>query len=147
MFSWIMMERKVGVVLKSIVFFFFLCIFLFKITHNICNTTVSPDLSFNERTKTRGNNYKLHNRSFHYDLWMHFFSARIVNIWNTLPNAWFSPLHCHYSGAVLPLPSCHCRRSYIHFCCRFGNMRRNWMETTFCSNERNMLQEIWLRRI
>jgi len=29
---------------------------------------VSPDLSFNERANTRGNNYELHNQSFHYDL-------------------------------------------------------------------------------
>jgi len=32
---------------------------VFKITHNIYHTTVSPDLSFNERANTRGNNYKL----------------------------------------------------------------------------------------
>jgi len=28
----------------------------------------------------------LQNHSFHYDLRKHFFSARIVNIWNSLPN-------------------------------------------------------------
>ena len=33
---------------------------------------------------TRGNNYKLLNHSFHYGL--HYFSARIVNTWNSLPN-------------------------------------------------------------
>jgi len=32
---------------------------VFKITHNIHDTTVSPDLSFNVRANTRGNNYKL----------------------------------------------------------------------------------------
>jgi len=31
-------------------------------------------------------NYKLVNHSFHYDLRKHF-SARIVNIWNSLPNS------------------------------------------------------------
>jgi len=41
---------------------------VFKSTHNIYNTTVSPNLSYNERAKTRGNNYKLHYHSFHYDL-------------------------------------------------------------------------------
>ena len=46
---------------------------------------VSPDLSFYARASTRGNNYKLVNHSFHYDLRKHFF-ARIVNIWNSLPN-------------------------------------------------------------
>ena len=35
---------------------------------------------------TRGNNYKLQNHSFYYDLQKHFFPARIVNIGNSLPN-------------------------------------------------------------
>ena len=35
---------------------------------------------------TRGNKYKLSNHRFHYDLRKHCFSARIVNIWNSLPN-------------------------------------------------------------
>jgi len=35
----------------------------------------------------RGNNYKLLNHTFHYDLQKHFFTARIVNIWNSLPNS------------------------------------------------------------
>ena len=60
---------------------------VFKITHNIYDRTVSPDLSLNERAYTRGNHYKLQNHTFHYDLQKHFFSARIVNIWNSLPNS------------------------------------------------------------
>jgi len=55
---------------------------VFKITHNIYDTTVAPHLIFNERANTRGNHYKLQNHSFHYS-----FSARIVNIWNSLPNS------------------------------------------------------------
>jgi len=39
------------------------------------DTTVSPDLSLNERANTGGNNYKLQNFSFHYDLRKHFFCA------------------------------------------------------------------------
>jgi len=35
---------------------------------------------------TRGNKYKLLNNRFHYDLRKHYFSARIVNIWTSLPN-------------------------------------------------------------
>jgi len=38
---------------------------VFKITHNIYDTTVAPDLIFNERASTRGNHYKLQNHSFH----------------------------------------------------------------------------------
>jgi len=46
---------------------------VFKITHNIYDRTVSPDLSLNERANTRGNHYKLQNHTFHYDLRKHFF--------------------------------------------------------------------------
>jgi len=42
---------------------------VFKITHNTYDTTVPPEIPFNER---QGNNYKLHNHSFHYDLQKHF---------------------------------------------------------------------------
>jgi len=45
----------------------------FRITHNVYDTAVSPDLSFSERANTRGNNYKLQNHCFHYDLRKHFF--------------------------------------------------------------------------
>jgi len=46
---------------------------VFKITHNRYDTTVSPDLPFNERANTRSNHYKLQNYSFHCDLRKHFF--------------------------------------------------------------------------
>jgi len=58
---------------------------VFKITHNIYDTTVAPDLIFNERANTRDNHYKLQNHSLR--LTKAFFSARIVNIWNSLPNS------------------------------------------------------------
>jgi len=48
--------------------------------------TVSLYLPLNIKANTRGNNYKLLNHSFHYDLRKHYFSARIVNICNSLPN-------------------------------------------------------------
>jgi len=60
---------------------------VFKITHNIYDRTVSPDLPLNERANTRGNHYKLQNHTFLYDLRKNFFSAHIVNIWNSLPNS------------------------------------------------------------
>jgi len=60
---------------------------VFKIKHNIYHTTVSPDLPCNERANTRGTHYKVQNHSFHYDSRKHFFSARIVNIWNSLSNS------------------------------------------------------------
>ena len=46
---------------------------VFKITHNIYDRTVTPDLPLNERANTRGNHYKLQNHTFHYDLRKHFF--------------------------------------------------------------------------
>jgi len=59
----------------------------FKITHNIRDKTVSSYLPFNIKANTRSNNYKLFNHSFYYDLHKHYFSARIVNTWNSLPNS------------------------------------------------------------
>jgi len=41
---------------------------VFKIAHNIYDTTVAPDLIFIEKANTRGNHYKVQNHSFHYDL-------------------------------------------------------------------------------
>ena len=40
-----------------------------------------------EHVYTRGNNYKLLNHSFPYDLCKHYFSARIVNTLKSLPNS------------------------------------------------------------
>jgi len=41
---------------------------VFKLTHNIFDESVSPLHSFCTRSNTRGNNYKLLNHTFHYDL-------------------------------------------------------------------------------
>ena len=35
---------------------------------------------------TRGNIYKMQQAHVHYDLRKHFFTNRIINIWNSLPN-------------------------------------------------------------
>jgi len=59
---------------------------VFKITHNIYDSDVSLKLAYHSGSITRGNRYKLLHRSFHYDLCKHYFTARIVNIWNCLPN-------------------------------------------------------------
>jgi len=58
---------------------------VFKITHNTYDPDVSLKLEYNLDCSTRGNKYKLANRTFHYDLRKYFF-LRIVNIWNSLPN-------------------------------------------------------------
>jgi len=45
---------------------------VFKLTHNIYDESVSPQLSFCTRSNIRGNNYKLLHHTFHYDLRKHF---------------------------------------------------------------------------
>ena len=59
---------------------------VFKIMHNIYDSEVSPNLRYYPKSNTRGNKYKLLNHTFHYELRKYSFSARIVNIWNSLPN-------------------------------------------------------------
>ena len=59
---------------------------VFKITHNIYDAEVSPNLSYYSKSNARGNKYKLLNHMFHYDLRKHSFSTPVVNIWNSLPN-------------------------------------------------------------
>ena len=59
---------------------------VFKITHGIYDSDTSLKLAYHPGSVTRGNKYKLLNNRFHYDLRKHYFSARIVNIWNSLPN-------------------------------------------------------------
>ena len=70
-----------------LVFIPLLFIKVFKITHNIYDPEVSPELRYYPKSNTRGNKYKLLNRTFHYDTRKYSFTARIVNIWNSLPNS------------------------------------------------------------
>jgi len=51
---------------------------VFKITNNMYDAEVSPNLGYYPKSNTRGNKYKLLNHTFHYDLCKHSFSA----IWN-----------------------------------------------------------------
>jgi len=57
-----------------------------KMTHNVYGPNVSLKLEYNLGCITRGNKYKLLNRTFYHDLRKYYFSASIVNIWNSLPN-------------------------------------------------------------
>jgi len=59
---------------------------VFKITHNIYDPEVSPEIRYYPTSNTRGNKYKLLNHTFHCDTRKYSFSAHIVNIWNSLPN-------------------------------------------------------------
>jgi len=55
-------------------------------THDIYDRDASLKLAYHSDSITRGNKYKLSNHVFHYDLRKYYFSARIVNIWNSLPD-------------------------------------------------------------
>ena len=59
---------------------------VFKLTHDIYDPDASLKLAYHSDSITRGNKYKLSNHRFHYDLRKYYFSARIVNIRNSLPN-------------------------------------------------------------
>ena len=54
--------------------------------HPVYDSDVSLKLAYHSGFVTRGNKYKLLNHRFHYDIWKHYFSAHVVNIWNSLPN-------------------------------------------------------------
>jgi len=56
-----------------------------KMLHDVCNTTVSPDLPICHVSVTRGNTYKLVKNFSRYDMCKCVFTQRIINIWNTLP--------------------------------------------------------------
>ena len=47
----------------------------------------APELIYNINKVTRGNDFRLFKNRSHYDLRKFSFSNRIVNIWNSLPNA------------------------------------------------------------
>jgi len=59
---------------------------VFKITYNIYDLELSPELKYYSKSNTRCNKYKLLNHMFHYDTRKYSFTACIVNIWNSRPN-------------------------------------------------------------
>ena len=59
---------------------------MFKIIHQKYDASCSPSFQFSNRVDTRGNKYKLHNKTFHYHIRKYSFTARTINTWNSLPN-------------------------------------------------------------
>ena len=74
---------------------------VFKIVNDIYDGKVAPTLHYNNTSVTIGNIFKLHNRAFTPNFRKHFFSARIVNIWNSLPN-WVVDVPVSYTHLTLP---------------------------------------------
>jgi len=55
---------------------------VYKILHD---SSVAPELPRNV-SSTKGNKYKSQNHSFHYNFRKCSFAARVVNVWNSLPD-------------------------------------------------------------
>ena len=58
----------------------------YKIITGKYDLTVSPKFKFSKVKFTRGNDYKLETFCTSYELRKHFFTNRIINVWNSLPN-------------------------------------------------------------
>ena len=58
---------------------------VYKILHEFYDQNVTPNLIRNYDTRTRGHSLKLFNVRSNFDIRKHFFSVRVVNIWNALP--------------------------------------------------------------
>lgn len=56
----------------------------YKIVTGKCDESVAPALLLNKQSITRGHEYKLATHRTRYDLRKHFFTNRIVNVWNGL---------------------------------------------------------------
>jgi len=60
---------------------------VFKIIKHKHDYKVTPELTYNIIKLTTGNDFRLSKSRSHYDLSKFSFTNRIVNIWNSLPNA------------------------------------------------------------
>jgi len=58
---------------------------VYKIIHDMYDRSVALELPRNV-SSTRGNKYKLQKHSFHYNFRKFSFAARVVNVWNSLPD-------------------------------------------------------------
>ena len=59
--------------------------------YKIVNKCYSPDttlsIRYNTYAQTRGNNYKIFAQHISYDMRKYFFTNRVMNVWNSLPNS------------------------------------------------------------
>jgi len=54
--------------------------------HGYSNVKINTFLEFDNNGRTRGHAWKLKKNRFNWDLRQHFFTERIINIWNSLDN-------------------------------------------------------------
>ena len=60
-------------------------VWCYKIVFNVVDNCMEEFFSFSNCTSTRGHSYKLYKRQFSTSTRAHFFSERVINIWNALP--------------------------------------------------------------
>jgi hypothetical protein len=60
---------------------------VFKIVNNMYDVTLYSILKVDIGSKTRGNDFKLKKELCNLDVRKYFFSCRVVNVWNSLPNS------------------------------------------------------------
>ena len=74
---------------------------IYKMTHNFYDTVTTNSLiSFNQ-TSTRSHKYKLLKPRVNTSTFLHFFTNRIINVWNNLP------------GNIVEAKSLNCFKNYI----------------------------------
>jgi len=59
---------------------------VFKIAHNYYDSEAALKMNFKTFNTTRGNMYKLQKFKCQYNIRKYSFCARVVNMWNSLPN-------------------------------------------------------------
>ena len=59
---------------------------VYNIVSGKYNTNPTIDFNLSTISNTRGNIYKMQLTHMHYNLRKHFFSNRIIAVWNSLPN-------------------------------------------------------------
>jgi len=88
---------------------------VFKIVNNYYDSEAAVKLNFNTFNTITGNMYKLQKFMCHYNIRKYSFCARVVIIWNSLPNelveantvnAFKNRLDKHWSNQDLLVPIC-----------------------------------------
>ena len=70
-------------------------ILVYKILHGLTDCTLSHNLTLQEFNKTRRHPYKLVKSFCSQDIYKHFYTNRVVDLWNNLPNDVISAKSLH----------------------------------------------------
>ena len=61
-------------------------ILVYKLLHGLTHCTLSSNLILQQLSNTRGHSYKLAKSLCSHNIYKYFFTNRIVDLWNSLPN-------------------------------------------------------------